>query len=608
MTDNSALYILNRDLALKTALQQNRTKVDGLHDVSQICYYDGEPFEDAPPNLISVPIENFIEFFSMIESHLPSPFLEESQEEQAKGKILVKLLEKVIEIRDIKQRCSRKIINETNNVINVSQKEKVNVHEEINDCDLYLFDRDLAHEIALRNNRIKLYNIYDLTQICYYDGAPFEDAPPNLVHVPVESFVNFFSTTGMRIPERFITKGDGDNYRELMMDDLMEEIEKIRGIKVGCYVTMIHQRSPDFINDKPWRVFMPVSRYTDVWQYCIKNLAKALQKMGCDVRVLIEEDDMHNIFRDNYQLFRQAVEFKPHIWISISQDVQKWLNSDMFHVNWWQDAPSSLGKTPVDWRERDILFSQYRYVDELLKKTGARQVIRQGIGIDIDVYKPMPEVERKHKVVFVGSSYSNTLNMMCSEYNNNDEIIEEIDELIGKGIHITYDILALLSTKFNIPQKTIYERHMTYVVRERAVEWLCQQKEIEFEVYGRYWEGNEIVRPFFKGELPYGEAVANVYNEATYALSLSAIEINTQRLAEIGACGCIPLVFDCRLIAEKPHWEDECLFFRNREELYSCLNRKSSGNPEDIGKAFSYDIFAGKILSLIEKHEGISAV
>jgi hypothetical protein len=480
---------------------------------------------------------------------------------------------------------------------------------ELNDKDLYFFDRDLARETALKQNQVKVNGVYDATQVCYYDGVPIESTLPNLVHLPIERFVDFFSATSMRVPEKFIGEVPGENDKGLMLAELMEDVIKIRKIKTDCYASMLLQRKPDFRNDKPWRVYMPASIYTDVWQYCLKNLAKALRKKGCDARIFIEENDMHNNYKDAYQLLKDAAEFKPHIWVSISQNTISFQHPDMFHVIWWQDPRQALIKGgPVNWRDRDILFSQYKYVDELLKKAGAEQVIRQGIGIDLDVYRPMPEIKRRRKVVFVGSSYSMTFKRMCSEYKNNNELLEEIEGLLNQGSPVKKETIEDMGRKYNIPPNTIYERHVTYVIRERAVEWLCQSSDIEVEVYGRYWENNEIVSPFFKGELPYGEAVAKVYNEAEYALSLSAVEINTQRLAEIGACGCIPVVFDCRSIAEKPHWEDECLFFRNSEELYSCFNRTPSGNPEDIGKAFSYDIFAEKILTIIQYREGSSAV
>lgn len=70
-----------------------------------------------------------------------------------------------------------------------------------NSCeDTYFLDRDLAYQIALAHNTFKSENGQWLEQICYYDGAPFDHAPANLVNVPVESFNEYFRAHLHRIP------------------------------------------------------------------------------------------------------------------------------------------------------------------------------------------------------------------------------------------------------------------------------------------------------------------------------------------------------------------------------------------------------------------------
>ncbi len=65
-------YFLDRDLAYATALNKNRVKlehpnIDGL----QICYHNGEPFHDAPANLICVPTEKIYDFFMNTRLRIP---------------------------------------------------------------------------------------------------------------------------------------------------------------------------------------------------------------------------------------------------------------------------------------------------------------------------------------------------------------------------------------------------------------------------------------------------------------------------------------------------------------------------------------------------------
>ncbi len=254
------------------------------------------------------------------------------------------------------------------------------------DSALYILNRDLALKTALQQNRAKLGGLYDVMQICYHDGAPFDDAPLNLVNVPIENFVEFFSSTGMRLPCLFHGENLEEQTKAKMLVKLLEMVTEIRGIKQGSNKKILNKIRPDFRNDKPWRVYLPATIHNDAGQHCLKNLAKALQEKGCDARVFIEEDDMHDNLMDHSRLLERAVEFKPHIWVSISRNDLSWLNPDMFHVIWWQDTDPSLGTAPVSWRERDILFSQHQNVDELLMKAGAEHVTRLGKEISYDIF------------------------------------------------------------------------------------------------------------------------------------------------------------------------------------------------------------------------------
>lgn len=68
-------YYADRFVALHTALQQNRVSV-GHPTITglQICYYDGVTIDNAPPNLISVPAENLLEYLSNCRTRLPKCF------------------------------------------------------------------------------------------------------------------------------------------------------------------------------------------------------------------------------------------------------------------------------------------------------------------------------------------------------------------------------------------------------------------------------------------------------------------------------------------------------------------------------------------------------
>ena len=65
-------YFLDRDLAYQIALAHNTFQTEDGQWLEQVCYYDGVPFEQAPKNLISVPAENFDEYFKVNFRRIPT--------------------------------------------------------------------------------------------------------------------------------------------------------------------------------------------------------------------------------------------------------------------------------------------------------------------------------------------------------------------------------------------------------------------------------------------------------------------------------------------------------------------------------------------------------
>ena len=136
-----------------------------------------------------------------------------------------------------------------------------------------------------------------------------------------------------------------------------------------------------------------------------------------------------------------------------------------------------------------------------------------------------------------------------------------------------------------------------------SARWLCELADelgMTVEVYGRGWERDPVVSPFFKGTLPHGPAVAEVYNTAQYSLVAHPHDLHSQRLIETAACGSIPIVYDCRYRAEKPHWDEQCLWYRTKEELRACLGKRPQSPVHAVCQGRSYTDFAKRILTEIQ--------
>ena len=98
--------------------------------------------------------------------------------------------------------------------------------------DTYFLDRDLAYQTALAHNTVELENGQKQEQVCYYDGAPFQHAPKNLINVPVELFADYFSTHSKRIPKRIDTNtspiSSGSEILKTRIQGMMSLLENIR--------------------------------------------------------------------------------------------------------------------------------------------------------------------------------------------------------------------------------------------------------------------------------------------------------------------------------------------------------------------------------------------
>lgn len=574
------IYFLDADAALATALQQNTLVTDGQTHL-QYCYYDGALFENAPPNLVRVPIKDFTDFFTNSEYPLPTQLVCANQnlsEDEITG-MQSSFKDIIEEVRELRAKHS--------------QAAQANINH--NDC--YFFDRELAYSIAQEQNRVKCpHPTIDGTQICYYDGVPFENAPSNLINLRFESVYDYLINTRNRLPNSISFPAAASLDQQIEIQQLFQrvitEVDNNRSLISESFANEIKQQHPIYEKNQPLRIFMPASRLTEVMQFATNNLAKVFEKMGHIVHVSMEQNDMEHLdFRIRLE---EQFNFNPHLIVSINHLNNTYLNPDVVNVVWWQDPIGDLATdNAFQLRDRDIMLSAYQQFDELLIDHGVETVVRQSFCIDSDVFQLYPEIDRHNKIVFIGSSYSEVYVTASDEVKL---VINKLIEHLIQGDTITEQLVKSYVDEYQISFHYFWNYALNYVVRDSIVRWLCQQNDIEVEVYGRGWEQDEIVRAFHKGTLSHGLDVAKKYNEATHALVALAHELNSQRLAECTACGCIPVVFDTRAIAEKPHWDDECVFFKTQEQLYRSLFTKPKNDPAIIGKSFSYEQAAENIL------------
>ena len=468
----------------------------------------------------------------------------------------------------------------------------------------FFLDRVKARYTAHQGNRVKETMAITGLQMCYHLGDTFPDAPPNLVQVPLEqkAFVAFFLSSRLSAPVEVDFNPAVEDER-ILAHYIIKNLSDAQAAQLKAFHQLLEQcraTPPERLPGQPWRVGLSASRKTTVMQYNARDLAQGFRNLGCEVSFLIEANEMESL--NQYHCLQVQSAFNPHIVLNINHLNNASLHPDVFNVTWWEDLMESLSSgKPMPWRERDLIYSISKELDTRLYQCAAPKVQRQGFCYDDQVFRDIGQ-ERKRKVVVVASSYRNSL----SEHAQTGELLVTLEAMFAAGEPMTHETLEQLAKNSEHTKDDIFWNMWHYVVRDQSVRWLCTLSDlIDVEVYGRYWEKDEQVRPFFKGLLPHGPAVATVYNEASYTLVPHPFDLQSQRLMEVAACGSIPIVYDCRYRAEQPHWDENCLWYRTKEEMRTCLTSQPPTPSHRLCQGRSYTDFARRILTEVESRSSL---
>lgn len=569
-------YFINRDKALIIVQKHNAAAESNLNKTAvPICYHDGTPFANPPSNLINVPIKNLISYFSQHPQRIPTRIDTDFPgiTEENKKNLEKDFFRIMRELQQLHQKQKRASLWQ----------------------DSYFLDNKLALETARLKNRVRLnHPNIDGLQICYYSGDQLSEEYDNLIQLPTENMLDFFTETRLRLPQKLVLPPDTSIEIQLdiykTFNEIIQEAVRRRTEISKEYSQISQQLKPEFDSNSPLRIFLPTSRMTEVMQYCSKNLAKVFNRLGHNAFLSMEHNDMESL--SAAWMLKEYCNFIPHLIININHTNNNFIHPDVFNVTWWQDPMQELvsGKT-LPWRKRDIIMSVYPFIDKHLEQSGATNIRRQHFCIDNDCFKIYPDISRKQKIVFIGSSYRRHIEILPTHKKN---IIFKYQKQLVNG-----KLVLLKELKNMIEDLPLAMHTRNYIVRDTTVRWLCEQSDIPVEIYGRGWEYDPIIQAHFKGELPHGKDVAEVYNSASHALICIPEFINSQRLFEIAACGCIPVVYDSRNEAEEPHWNEECLFFKTREQLHQCIHQKPLKNPVGIAEQFTYENMAKSIIQII---------
>lgn len=491
--------------------------------------------------------------------------------------------------------------------------------------DTYFLDKNEALKTSLQKNRVATGNTrVDALQICYYNAdEPLEETPPeNCIFVPFENVYNYFVTTKNRFPEYIDFTGTNfsENEKTLLSKSFVSILDTARIERKNLsnlYLEKLSKQKLDF-SERPLRVFIPACRETTVMQYISRNIADAFEKKGYKVLFHIQDNEMQSC-NDFLSFSYHISEFNPHITVNINHLNNSFLNEDVFNFVWFQDSmPVITDNNPIYIRKKDFIYALLDgQKNAINNKTGTDICQIQNFCVNENIFKPNLTLEKKQKIVFIGSSYINNITPYINSCGGkakdilNDIFIEQlIDEVVDfykkDGIfQETY--INYLSKKYNKSLELINNYVIPYVIRDKTIlEIIDKSLSYEIEIYGWGWEKYKELKPYYKGSLDYGEDISNVYNSATYCLVCHPHYIIQQRTLEAAASNCIPLVYDSRYYNKtiESNYDENLVFFQNLNDLISLLNKPAKQrNLQELVQAFSYNAFVDKIIKEVMNYE-----
>jgi hypothetical protein len=573
---NQDTYFLDPDYGRLVAAQARVIEVNGVRRL-QLCYCAGSVDPAGPMNLIAVPVERFSEVFSKTRLPLPTYLHFPAGLDPARAAELSDSFAQLLAM-----------VEEHRAHADGGSPQQV---------DSYFFSPRDAFREAVQRHPVELGHptVFGL-QVCWHDGEPLTGAPDNMIALPCERVAEVLATTRLRLPRSVPLPEDTPPATRLELDRVFNELvaqavgdrgSRIRSLEAEARAL---EPAPGAV-----RVFLPANRETQVMQYASRGLAGAFRRLGLETLLSIQQNAMEAM--DRMSRLEDYVAFRPSLVVNINHLDNRDLAPGVYNLAWYQDPmPEITRQNPLPWRERDIPMSVYSEFDGYLAACGAPRVYRQPFCIDPTVFHRELGVEPVHKVVFAGSSYMARVRKLGTPA---WEAIRALQAHFAAGENLDRELVGFYARRHGLTLLELWQGPLNYVVRDGAVRWLCEQARVPVEVYGRYWDLDPVVAPHFRGEVSHGPELAAIYRRASHALVCQPQEVNSQRLAEVCACGAHPLVYDCRDHAEPPFWDDTCLYFRTCEELYARLQEFPAGDPTLLAGHFTYDAMARRVLDII---------
>lgn len=358
-----------------------------------------------------------------------------------------------------------------------------------------------------------------------------------------------------------------DTSRKTALDEVCARLEKIYHAPAGP--DQAAKLTP------PSRILAFTSRFTTMLQYSTRDVLDALDHMGFETQLLIEQQDHHCLTSN--AICKTIDAFKPDLVIVLDHLRREYpfIPANLPMLTWIQDPLPELlcneaGQSikTADFvcglfRDRcieqfDYPNDQFEYVDVPV----STRIFHDG--------EPTPSQRKQFEcdISFVSNASTPIEQFHATELANNDPTVHEfMNELfeatmpvidddafcLHKAIALTTRIANEMRLTMSQDNIRAFATHYTYRVfdwgrRQRTLQWVSEwanRTHRTFKIFGRGWEDHPTLSAHAGGVLEHGEELRAMYRSSTLSLQLIPSGFHHQRSFEIIASGSSPLTRFC---------------------------------------------------------------
>ena len=578
------------------------------HRLRQFCYYLGsedEPMVDVnTPYLVNLPSSKIIEFFQNYLAYpIPTKVEAGPATQQAEAKEMIQTILDIF------------------SEIQSDRKERVD--------DALFTQPVMAEWMAIQ--QIQTYRQHPhiaAIQLCYVIGTPEagKTYPQNLIFLPEEAMAETLYQKTARTPKILVMspfdspelKVQGQKFLTFIQQSFQKWVQH----QIYLVLQKIQQLSLDpprleklkktFQGDREVRVLIFASYYTTVMRYALENMAKAFEKIGCEVRFIM--DSPYRLLLD-LEVTQTYLSFKPHLVFNINHLNNQTLSNETFNCIWWQDLmpPLQNSESFAKVRLRDFHFAFSEHIYESVKAKGVPVRYQEQCANEDIYFPPSSEraIQRRQVIVFVGSSYAKQPKIFAQLYGETalNKVLTDFKDCFEQPIleaEQRVDLIHRYIETHDQYDQFVLTRLWIYYCRTAIIHFLIEHSPLPLELYGYDWQEDPKTAPYYKGHVENGEELAELYRSVQYGLSVQPFMVGHQRLAEIKFCGATPLVFWTPNHYEHTDYQHEVLSFQSLEELQTLFPQFKQPPPslpdQKIRQHFTYTQFALRCLETMHQY------